>query len=123
VRRAFRFRDALLHRLHVRKQGHAYIVLGAPTHAERMAWCEALGKVVDVIVLDVPMNVCISRIQAEPLRAHAAPQQIDAVVQWWKHYQANGKPNNINGIGGRVKKYRLNPELRRAGTDTGNYFS
>jgi hypothetical protein len=84
-RRALAYRDALLRTLAIQAHGHAYVVVGAPTQAERDAWCAALGVPADrVVVLDTPADECIRRLHADPARAHAVPDLTNGVQRW--HY-------------------------------------
>jgi 5-methylcytosine-specific restriction protein A len=83
VRRAFRYRDQMLLGLASRKTGQAFVIVGAPTKAERHEWCRALNvRPGDVVILDVPANVCIARLQADPARAHVKRELIGAVLRW-----------------------------------------
>jgi 5-methylcytosine-specific restriction enzyme A len=61
LKKAFEYRDRLLHTLHTRAQGEAWLVVMAPTQQERKAWCKALG---DVVVHDMGVGawLCKDRI-------------------------------------------------------------
>jgi 5-methylcytosine-specific restriction enzyme A len=84
--RALRYRDKLLRTLAQRRHGEAFVVVGAPTLAERNAWARALGVTEDhVVVLTTPAEVCIERLNRDPDRAHAAADLVIGVRRW--HYQ------------------------------------
>jgi 5-methylcytosine-specific restriction protein A len=83
-RRALAYRDAMLRTLAMKDHGQAFVVVGAPTQAERDAWCAALGVTPDrVIVLATPADECIRRLRADPARAHAVPDLTNGVQRWW----------------------------------------
>jgi predicted kinase len=88
LRRALAFRDAMLRSLAVQAKGRAYVVVGAPTEAERKAWCEALGVEPEhVVIMATSAEVCIERLQRDPERAHAAADLTNGVKRWHHHYQ------------------------------------
>lgn len=81
-RQAFALRDQLIHDLHNKTQGTAYLIVTAPKHEERQAWREALGNL-SIVIIDTPADECIRRIRADPERADASSSQIGAVKKWW----------------------------------------
>jgi 5-methylcytosine-specific restriction protein A len=86
--RAVAYRDTMLRSLATATTGHAFVVVGAPTQAERKAWCQALGvEPANVIVIDTPADVCIARLQGDPDRALAALDLTNGVQRW--HYLAS----------------------------------
>lgn len=89
IREAFRWRDGAIRGLSVapRDGRQAWLIVCAPTAAERQQWLRALGPRADVIMLATPADICIQRINATPERAHAARVQIKAVHDWWEKYR------------------------------------
>lgn len=81
---AYKLRDALIHSLADKTSGTAYLIVTAPSQAERIAWTEALGDVTHVVIR-TPAGECIERIKADPDRAEAAESQIQAVHNWWRN--------------------------------------
>ncbi|HEY7413843.1 MAG TPA: AAA family ATPase [Ktedonobacteraceae bacterium] len=82
--KAMRYRNKLLRDLAAKRSGQAFVIVGAPKYGERAAWCKALG-ITDpkrVIVLAVPAPVCIERMKADPLRAHALHDLSYAAWNW-----------------------------------------
>lgn len=82
IRQAFKMRDDDIKALNGKSDGVCYLIVTAPTEAERSAWVRALGNVT-IHILRTPESVCIERIKADPRRADAAPRQIKAVKDWW----------------------------------------
>lgn len=84
---ALHARDAVLDRL--RRQHdlrHAWIITGGATVEERNRMIWALDA--STIVLAVPADVCISRINADLRRPPTErAKQIAAVQDWWRRYQ------------------------------------
>ena len=82
-RRAIAYRDAMLRSLANAAHGRAFVVVGAPSQAERDAWCAALGVGPDsVVLLDTAADVCIGRLRADPARAHAVADLTNGVMRW-----------------------------------------
>lgn len=81
-KRAFALRDQLIHDLHNKTTGTAYLIVTAPSQDERNAWKAALGQVT-CVVMRTPEAECIARIRSDPERAEAANSQIGAVKEWW----------------------------------------
>lgn len=86
VRQAFLIRDAHLRALSSATSGRAWVIAMAPTKGERKAWAQALGDVTTVM-LDVPADVCIARLQGDADRAHAIGQMQRVIRQWWSDYE------------------------------------
>jgi hypothetical protein len=101
IKKALRHRDQLLHALHHKHahRGRAYVIVGAPTMAERVAWMKALGiphtpsvegsgvtpspsPHGEVVVLNVPAETCIARLKADPERREVVQRQVLAVLEW-----------------------------------------
>jgi predicted kinase len=93
LRRAFLYRDNLLHGLAQRRSGRAWLIVGAPTQQERDAWCAVLGQCT-VVVLDVEASICVERIRNDPARKHALPELVAAVTRWY--LQANTSRIKVN---------------------------
>jgi predicted kinase len=68
LKAAFKQRDRLLHSLGHRAEGEAWLVVMAPTHAERKAWCKALGQVT-IHHMEVSAWECKERIMNDKTRA------------------------------------------------------
>jgi len=66
---------------------HAWFIVGAPNGGLRQRWARTLGAS-EVIVIETPLEVCIGRIKADPLRAQLAHELIRAVDLWWATYTA-----------------------------------
>ena len=86
VKAAFRIRDAHLRSLSSAKEGHAWIIAMAPTKGERQAWGKALGQV-NVVMLDVPADVCIARLSNDADRAKAIGTMKRVIADWWASYE------------------------------------
>jgi 5-methylcytosine-specific restriction protein A len=84
LQRALAHRNELLHSLADKKSGRAFVIIGAPTINERVAWRRALGQVERVVVLDVPAETCIARLNRDPARAHARLELARAARRWHK---------------------------------------
>lgn len=62
----------------------AYLIVGAPTAAERERWAGQLNPVA-VYVLATPAEVCIGRIKNR--NPDRWPELAQAVERWWAEYQ------------------------------------
>jgi hypothetical protein len=82
IRGAFKLRNAAIDSLHSKTSGTCYLIVTAPTKAERDEWTKALGDVT-IHLIRTPQVVCIERIRANPERQDAATRQIQAVIDWW----------------------------------------
>lgn len=60
----------------------AWFVISLPVILERQIWSEMLGA--EVMVLATPLNECIRRIHADPMRAGHRERMIAAAEWWWK---------------------------------------
>jgi hypothetical protein len=98
ARRAMAYRDTMLRALARATRGRAFVVVGAPTHGEREAWCAALGiKPIgyeplgvgpdQVIILATDAATCIERLRSDPERAHACAELINGVQRWHHLYR------------------------------------
>ena len=83
IRKAFRLRDGAIHSLHRLTQGTCYLIVTAPTDAERKTWAKALSQTT-IKIIATHEDECIARINAEPSRKDAATRQIEAVKHWWR---------------------------------------
>lgn len=83
-RRAVGVRDADIRALRHATGGTCYLIVSAPTKAERREWCVALKKVT-VKVIDTDAEECIRRILSDSERLSAASGQVRAVREWWRH--------------------------------------
>uniref|UniRef100_UPI002AFDE9F8 ATP-binding protein n=1 Tax=Hoeflea sp. TaxID=1940281 RepID=UPI002AFDE9F8 len=82
LRAAFVERDKMIRRLARMVRGRAWLVIMAPTDAERKAWVKALGDV-EVVEMDASADVCRERIKADTTRRGAVPQLLKAVDVWF----------------------------------------
>ena len=81
-RKAFALRDQLIHELHNKVGGTAYLIVTAAKDEERKAWQRVLGTV-KIVVIATTEAECIKRIRSDPERAEAADSQSGAVKAWW----------------------------------------
>ena len=79
---AMRVRDRMIRTLATATAPRAWLVVGAPSPAERTAWRAALGPLAELVVLKTAKAECLARIAADPRRAPAARAQIEAVRRW-----------------------------------------
>lgn len=63
----------------------AWFIVSAPRADDRNRWTRMLGA--HMVVLDVPANECIRRINADPTRQGQRERMIKAVVSWWREYK------------------------------------
>lgn len=91
VRQAFLIRDAHIRSLEAKTTGQAWLIVTAPSKAERQAWRNALGDV-RVVVLDVAVEVCMARLRQDADRQHALRQMEQGIKDWWRRYQPDGRP-------------------------------
>jgi 5-methylcytosine-specific restriction protein A len=82
LKQAMRRRDEMIYSLADRPELNAWLIVAAPTPQEREAWLEALGSNAQAVVIEFNVDECIQRINENPLRAHAAQRQIQAVRAW-----------------------------------------
>lgn len=82
--KSFAYRERMLHGLASKAAGHAFIIVMAPTNAERQAWAKATGG--EVVLLNVPADICKARIMSDPARSHAAHRLCHAVDQWHRSH-------------------------------------
>lgn len=78
LRRAFAERDRMIEALAGRHSGEAWLVVMAPTDAERSAWVKALGTVT-VVAIDTDAEECKRRIRADATRQGSVDALIRAV--------------------------------------------
>lgn len=86
VKLAFSLRDADIRSLQYRESGTAWLIAMAPTAKERETWADALGPKLSVVMLDTPEAECITRVEADSTRAHAAKTMREVIRQWWADY-------------------------------------
>lgn len=67
LRKAYGYRDFLLHSLAHRRHGEAWLVVMAPTQEERRAWTKALAKV-EIHEINTDAEECKRRICDDPDR-------------------------------------------------------
>jgi hypothetical protein len=80
--KAMAYRDRMIRGLADKRAGKAFLIVGAPTIAERKAWAAALGRV-SVTLLGTDEAACIARIEASAERSHAAENLKRAVREWF----------------------------------------
>lgn len=81
-RRAIAYWDLMIRSLADDVAGRAWLIVTAPTKAERAAWLEALGDKAELVVVDEDAATCIERIRCDPARSQAASALIDLVGRW-----------------------------------------
>ncbi|MBS3962439.1 MAG: AAA family ATPase [Sandarakinorhabdus sp.] len=82
---ALELRNNLLQALATeRAAGHAFFIVGAPTHEERQWWQDQLGG--DVILLAVPAGECLRRIAEDADRKGMAGRYVRPVHEWWDRF-------------------------------------
>ena len=91
-KRAMARRDRLIRSLSTRADGVAFLIVMAPTAAERAAWIEALGRG-DTRVIATPADECRRRILTDPARADAREELLAAVDRWWFAFEGEGGSN------------------------------
>lgn len=85
VRAAFKLRDKAIRSLSQQRTGRAWLIVTAPTEAERKAWKKALWRVT-FKVLAVDADTCKARISADPDRKHAVEALCASVDRWWAQF-------------------------------------
>ena len=83
--RAWAYRDRVIRGLKDKRRGTAWLIVMAPTRAERMAWASALGDVTEVLVMPA-REVCISRMQGDPDRLATASIQAHEIDKWFRNF-------------------------------------
>lgn len=91
VQEAFRLRNAAIRSLSTRRTGRAWLILTAPSGAERRAWANALSRTTFEI-LAVDADTCKDRVSKDTTRAHAAQRMFDTIDKWWATYAAERGP-------------------------------
>lgn len=77
LNRAIRIRNEVLGSLAVKPGRVAWLIVGAPTHMERMWWKSKLGERCSIVLLDPPMAVCIER-----AHARGTPAAVEGIRRW-----------------------------------------
>ena len=83
IKRAFVYRSRILRTLKDRRNGRAWLIVTAPSSAERDAWRQALGNVT-IHTMDTTEAECIRRIEAAPERQKYAALHVDLVRKWFR---------------------------------------
>ena len=82
---SMRARNAMLGDLATRRDGRAWVIVGAPIGSERRKWQALLGC--DVVVLEVDADVCARRLEADDRRDdHTKAKGKRAALHWWHQY-------------------------------------
>ncbi|MGF7161273.1 putative kinase [Rhodoligotrophos appendicifer] len=84
---AYAERDRMIRSLEHRHHGECWLIVMAPTDAERRAWMRALGRVT-VHTIDTDEDECLRRIMADPMRQGYLPPLVAAVA---KYFEENRK--------------------------------
>lgn len=82
IKRSLAYRDMMIRSLADNRGGAAWLIVTAPTKAERAAWLEALGSMARLVVIDTDTALCIERIKADPDRAEARHEMIALAQRW-----------------------------------------
>jgi len=94
VQAAFKLRNQAIHDLATATRGRAWLIVTAPSAAERKEWCRQLLRAKS-IVLDVDRETCKARINSDPDRKFAVKRMCTAVDEWWAMYAADGGSTNL----------------------------
>ena len=98
VQAAFKLRNQAIHDLATVNRGQAWLIVTAPSAAERKEWCRQLRRAKS-IVLHVDRETCKARIKADPNRQIAVKRMCAAVDEWWAIYAADGGSTDLkNGV-------------------------
>jgi predicted kinase len=92
IKRALQYRDQLLYGLAHKNKGQCFLIVGAPTVAERTAWAQALGITKargGMVVLDTPAETCLARLNSDPARRDVAQALSMAVLDWHRQAKAS----------------------------------
>jgi hypothetical protein len=84
LKRVFKRRDELIRSLADRRIGAAWLVVMAPTTAERNAWARALGNTT-IHYINATPDECKQRIAADPMREGAIDRLCDAVDLYFRN--------------------------------------
>lgn len=84
--KAFALRDADINSLASRQSGAAWLIVMAPTTAERAMWADALGSRLQVHLLAVDAVTCKLRVRSDPTRQQVVTAMDDAIDRWWQSY-------------------------------------
>ncbi len=82
VAKAMRYREMMIRGLADMTAGQAWLIVTAPTKAERAAWLDALGPMARLVTVDAPPEECERRIHADPARRAVAPQLVKVARAW-----------------------------------------
>jgi 5-methylcytosine-specific restriction protein A len=90
-RRAFAYRDKMIRGLASKRWGTAWLVVMAPTKAERKAWADALGWTTEVIV-NPGRERCLEQMAGDPGRKATAKMQAQAIARWFDAFDGPSLP-------------------------------
>jgi hypothetical protein len=93
-RRAFAYRDKVLRGLKGKKRGRCWLIVMAPTRAERDAWLKALGRV-SIHIMETSRIDCAERIKADPDRHAQGSLMIREIDRWFRAFA--GAAGKLNG--------------------------
>lgn len=83
----------------------AWFIVAAP-EAERRAWWAGVLGAQEVVVLEVPIDICIGRIKRDERRSDMVGTFVDAVRSWWRDYTPRDGETVVRAGGGGVKSLR-----------------
>lgn len=83
--KAFAYRDSMICGLKDKRSGTAWLIVMAPTKAERKAWTQALVAVTEIILIP-PKDQCLSQMHGDPDRAATVSLQQGAITRWYAAY-------------------------------------
>ncbi len=72
----------MLRGLKDKRKGRCWLIVMAPTRAERDAWAGALGNVT-VHIMDTSRAVCVERVKADPDRQRQAALMVREIDGWF----------------------------------------
>jgi 5-methylcytosine-specific restriction protein A len=81
-KRTFAYRRKMLKGLASKRWGTAWLIVMAPTKAERKAWDKALGGVREVII-NPGKEVCLAQMAGDPDREATRDLQVEAIERWF----------------------------------------
>ena len=94
--RAVEERDRLLRSLRDERRDRAFLTLDAPSAKCRELWDRAL-RPQQIVVLETPINACLGRLAADPLRSPALDHLEADVRAWWATYAPRDGETVIRG--------------------------
>lgn len=89
LQQAFKMRNKDIYSLASKRTGKAYLIVMAPTLAERNAWLSALGTKTTIHHLNVPKSECARRIIEDSTRDKARSSLLGALDNYYEAYETD----------------------------------